>query len=369
MDIVTLILFILGFVLLVGGAELLVRGASTLAIAIGISPLVVGLTVVAYGTSAPELAVTVNAALAGQSDLGLGNVIGSNIANILLVLGMAAATGTLVVQPQLIRQEIPLMIFASLAVLVMGLDGAIGRVDGLILFSGAIIYTVYVVRQSRQNMKAEQNDSAAAFTQKQALKNNPKKVLLQLGMIVAGLALLVTGADWLINGATKIAELLGISKLVIGLTVVAVGTSLPEIATSVIAGVRGQRDIAVGNAVGSNIFNILLVLGFAAVLAPAGVLVSRTALTFDIPIMIAVALTTLPIFFTDSRIDRWEGVLFLMYYAAYTVYLFLNATSHNALDEFQFAMTCFVLPITALSLILLTIKAIRYPKREKIILE
>lgn len=358
MDAVTLILFILGFVLLIGGAELLVRGASKLALAVGISPLVVGLTVVAYGTSAPELAVTIGAATSGQSDLALGNVIGSNISNILLVLGLAAILGSpLIVNQQLVRLEIPLMIGVSMLVLLMGLDGKIGRIDGLILALGAISYTVFVVRKSRMESRAIKKQYDEAIDGQAAKAKNVKDFLLQLGMIAVGLALLVLGADWLINGAVVIAEILGVSKLVIGLTVVAVGTSLPEIATSIIASIRNQRDIAVGNAVGSNIFNILLVLGVTAMVAPLGVAVSSAALKFDIPVMITVAAAALPIFFTDYRIDRWEGYLFMFFYAAYTAYLFLNATHHDYLDEFIHAMIYFIIPLTILTLVVLTVKA------------
>jgi len=350
---VTFILFILGFGLLVGGAELLVRGASRIAMAVGISPLVVGLTVVAYGTSTPELAVTLNAAYTGQSDLGLGNVVGSNISNILLVLGLASVVGgPLLVNRQLVRQELPLMIAISVAVLLLGWDGRIGRIDGLILTLGALAYTVFVIRKSH----AETKQLADSF--QPSIHITP--LLRQVGMMVAGLALLVIGANWLIDGAVTIAELLGVSKLVIGLTVVAVGTSLPEIATSIIASLRRQRDIAVGNAVGSNLFNLLLVLGLTAAVAPNGVTVSPAALTFDIPVMIAVAVAALPIFFTGFRIDRWEGCLLLAYYAAYTAYLFLNATQHYLLNGFVGAMVWGIIPLTALTLASLTIKALRH---------
>lgn len=361
MDAMTLVLFILGFFLLIGGAEFLVRGASALAIAVGISPLVVGLTVVAYGTSAPELAVTINATFNGQSDLALGNVVGSNIANILLVLGISAAVATLVVRTQLVRQEIPLMIVASILVLLFGLDGRIGRIDGAILVVGAVSYTFYVVRKSRQEVKMLEAKFADDYNADKKHAEVTGKLALHLGMIVLGLFLLVTGADWLINGAVAIAEIFGVSKLVIGLTIVAVGTSLPEIATSVMSSLKNQRDIAVGNAVGSNLFNILLVLGLTALVSPDGVLVNRTALTFDIPVMIAVAIAALPIFFTNYRIDRWEGFLFLGYYMAYTTYLVLNATHHGLADEFEWAMMLFVIPITLIMLIGLTIKAFQNP--------
>jgi cation:H+ antiporter len=366
MDSVTLILFILGFVLLIVGAEFLVRGASTLAIAVGISPLVVGLTVVAYGTSAPELAVTIDASLEGRSGIALGNIVGSNISNILLVLGLAATVGPLVVKKQLVRQEIPLMIFISILVLLMGLDGKIGFVDGLIFVTGAISYTVYVIRKSRQDIKRIHETYGDAIEQEQERVQGAPQFLLQVGFIAIGLVMLVVGADWLINGAVVIAEILGVSHLVIGLTVIAVGTSLPEIATSIIASIKKQRDIAVGNAVGSNIFNILLVLGVTAMVAPNGVAVPTSALMLDIPFMIIAAFLALTTFFTGYRIDRWEGILFLMGYLSYTGYLYLNATDSPAFEMYQTAMIFFVIPLALLILILSAVKAFRNPKNNEV---
>ncbi len=356
MDLVTLGLFALGFVLLVGGAEFLVRGASKLAIAVGISPLVVGLTVVAYGTSAPELAVTIQATYAGQADLAVGNVVGSNISNILLVLGIAALIGALVVNQKLVRLEIPLMIGLSFLVLFMGQDGLISRFDGIILFAGAIGYTVFAIRQSRKENKQIQEEYAQEFDSDEDNLKGPLSVAIQLGWIALGVAMLVLGSRWLIGGASAIALYLGVSQLVIGLTVVAIGTSLPEVATAVMASLRDERDIAVGNVVGSNIFNILAVLGLCSIVAPAGITVSPAALSFDIPFMIAVAIACLPIFFTNYRIDRWEGFLFIGYYAAYIIYLYLQSTQHAALVTFSTIMGIFVIPITVITLAIISIR-------------
>ena len=359
MDLITLILFIIGFVLLITGAEFLVRGASKLAIAIGISPLVVGLTVVAYGTSAPELAVTIQATFAGQSDLALGNVVGSNISNVLLVLGLSAVLGSLLVAQKLVRFEIPLMIALSVLILLIGLDGVIGWIDGLILFGGAMAYTFFVIRQSRKENKLIQAEYEQEFDGQKAKILGPLDLLRQAGLIVLGLGMLILGSKWLIDGAVATAEFLGVSQLIIGLTVVAVGTSLPEIATSVIASIRGERDIAVGNVVGSNIFNILSVLGLTGIIAPTGVLVSTAALSFDIPVMIVVAVACLPIFFTNYSIDRWEGFLFLGYYAAYTAYLYLQATQHDALPMFNGVMLLFVTPITIITIVIVVVRNIQ----------
>ncbi|MBM4460866.1 MAG: calcium/sodium antiporter [Chloroflexi bacterium] len=357
MDPLTLVLFIIGLGILIIGAELLVRGASRLAVGFGISPLVVGLTVVAFGTSSPELAVSVDAALSGQADIALGNVIGSNIFNVLFILGISALIGALVVAQQLIRLDVPLMIGVSVALLLLGLDGRIGRLDGLLLFAGIVAYTTFAIRQSRKESAPVQAEYDHEFGQGKRM--GLRQALLNIGLAVAGLALLVLGARWLVDGAVTIARALGLSELIIGLTIIAAGTSLPEVATSIIASIRGERDIAVGNVVGSNIFNILAVLGLTAVVAPNGVAVQQAALRFDIPFMIAVAVACLPIFFTGYRIARWEGALFLAYYIAYTLYLILDATGHGALPAYSTVLIEFAAPLTAVTLALLALRAWR----------
>jgi cation:H+ antiporter len=354
-DILTVILFVIGLIILILGAELLVRGASRLAVGFGISPLVVGLTVVAFGTSSPELAVSVGSALAGQADIALGNVVGSNIFNVLLILGLSALIGTLVVAQQLIRLDVPLMIGVSFLPLLLGLDGKIGQLDGLLLFAGIVAYIVFAIRQSRKESGPVQAEYDHEFGPGRRM--GPREMLLNIAFVVAGLALLLLGARWLVNGAVSIARTLGLSELIIGLTIIAAGTSLPEVATSVIASLRGERDIAVGNVVGSNLFNILAVLGLTAALAPNGVGVPAAALRFDIPFMIAVAVACLPIFFTGYRIARWEGALFLAYYIAYTLYLILDATGHDALPVYSTVLLEFAAPLTAVTLIVLALRA------------
>ena len=351
-DLLTSVLFALGFVLLVAGAEMLVRGASRLAAAAGISAFVVGLTVVAYGTSAPELAVTVQSVYAEppQSDIAVGNVVGSNISNVLLVLGISAVVAPLIVSRNVVRAGTPLMIGVSVLMLLLGLDGKIGRLDGAILFTGSIIYTVVAIVQSRRSNRVARAKSGEA-AEDAGPKISVAEILKNLALVGAGLATLVLGSRWLVGGAVVLAEQFGVSKLVIGLTVVAVGTSLPEIATSVVAVIRGQRDLAVGNVIGSNVFNILMVLGLCGLVAPEGVAVSPTALRFDIPIMIAVAFACLPVFFLDDKITRWEGGILLLYYAAYVVYLCLVATQHGLLEAFSSAMLLLVAPLTALTFI------------------
>lgn len=322
MDTVVILLFIAGFVMLVAGAEALVRGASRLAGAMGISPLVIGLTVVSFGTSSPEIAVSVQSAFAGEADIAIGNVVGSNIANILVVLGLSAAAAPLVVSRQLIRIDVPLMIGASFLILLLGIDGNLSRFDGGLLFSLFTLHTSFMVHQSRKEKKRLDDEYIREYGDKR--KQSALDWFLNPMFILAGLALLVTGSGWLVDGAVVIAKALGVSEFVIGLTIIAIGTSLPEVATSMVASIRGERDIAVGNAVGSNLYNILLVLGLSGLVAPDGLTVTNAALRYDIPIMIGVALLCVPSFFRE-RIGRWEGTAFLLLYVCYVAYLYLSA--------------------------------------------
>jgi cation:H+ antiporter len=326
------VFFILGLVLLIGGAEIMVRGASRLAAAVGVSPLVIGLTVVAFGTSAPELAVSIQAGFIGQADLAVGNVIGSNIANILLILGTAALFAPLIVNPQLVRLDLPLVIAASFAMYFLGRDGRLTQLECFFLFLGILAYVIYSIWQSRRQHKSADPEIEGLIGD--ARHYSWRYLSLNISMVVVGLILLVVGADWLVDSAVKFAQFLGISELVIGLTVVAFGTSAPELATSVVAVIRGERDIAVGNVIGSNLFNILSVLGLAGAVTAGGLAVSTQAINFDIPFMTAVAIICLPLFYKNYRISRWEGAIFLGYYIAYTVYLGLDATNHAALPWF-----------------------------------
>lgn len=353
MDLLTLILFVVGLGLLIGGAELLVRGASGLAARVGISPLVIGLTVVAFGTSSPELAVSIGSAWSGDADIALGNVIGSNIFNVLFILGLAALIAPLIVAQQLIRLDVPLMIGATVLLLLLAWDGAINRLDGALLAGGIVVYTTFLIRQSRK----EANEGVLAEYDDVAPPAKPWTI--QVGSVVGGLALLVLGSRWLVDGAVQLANALGVSDIIIGLTIVAAGTSLPEVATSVLAGLRGERDIAVGNVVGSSIFNILAVLGLSSLVSPDGLAVAPSMVTFDIPIAIAVAVACLPIFFTRHLIARWEGGLFLIYYLAYTLYLILNATEHDALPAYSSVMLAFVIPLTAITIVVLAVREYR----------
>lgn len=340
--------FGLGLVCLVIGAESLVRGAARLALSFGVSPLVVGLTVVAFGTSTPELSVSMQAAWIDKADIALGNVVGSNIVNVLVILGISALIVPLVVANQLIRQEVPLMIAISLLLLALAFDGLVSRLDGALFTAILVAYTVFVIRQSRRQGLASPDEPPDAATGWRG------HWITQAVLIVAGLALLVLGAHWLVDAAIGLAQHMGISELVIGLTVVAIGTSLPEIATSIVAALRGQRDMAVGNVVGSNLFNIAGVLGLSSLVAPSGVAVPASMLSFDIPVMIGVAIACLPIFFTGNLIARWEGGLFLAAYAAYVAYLVMASRNHDALNTFGPAMVWGVLPAVVLTLVVVS---------------
>jgi cation:H+ antiporter len=352
----TFVYLIAGLVLLVAGAEVLVRGAAKLAAQFGISPLVIGLTVVAFGTSAPETAVSVQAALNGSGDIAIGNVLGSNIANVLLILGMTALVAPLVVSRQLIRLDVPIMIGASLVTFGLAWDGELSRIDGALLFTAVVIYTLFLIIGSRREKAAEVDDEfAKEFGLDEPAK--PHAGLINAGLVIAGLVLLVAGSNFLVEGAVALARALGLSELVIGLTVIAIGTSLPELATSIMAAFRGERDIAVGNIVGSNLFNLLCVLGLASLVSPQAISVSPNALAFDFPVMIAVAVACLPIFFAGYSINRWEGALFVAYYVAYTLYLVLTSTGRPFAETFGDAMLGYALPLTAITLLVIAGRA------------
>jgi cation:H+ antiporter len=322
--------FILGIVGLVVGAELLVSGAAAIATRLGIAPVVIGLTVVAFGTSAPELAVSVGSGFAGESDVALGNVVGSNIFNILFILGVSAIFGGLAVNERIIRADLPLLFAVTMGVLFLSLDDRIGRIDGAILFTGIVIYTVWLIRASRRASTAfvaEAEEEVTAIDARAMRNPLPVQILRVLG----GLALLVVGSQLLVAAATDFATELGVSKMVIGLTIVAAGTSLPELATSVMAAYRGERDIAVGNVVGSNIFNLLSVLGATSLLS-GDIPVQAESLRVDYPVMIAATVVLLPIFWNGFRIKRWEGLLLTAFYVVYVTYLVLDATDNAARD-------------------------------------
>ncbi len=362
---------LLGLVLLVAGGEMLVRGAAGLAARIGMSPLVVGLTVVAFATSAPELAVTLGAVLGGEPDLAVGNVVGSNIANVLMILGTSALILPLLVKVQLVRVDIPFMTAFSVLFFLLASDGGLSRVDGLILFVLLILYlSVAIILSRREGHGDDLHGPGASIatasagrvgrtvgTDADTMTQAAEEVDVRNGSIgrdlvflLIGVALLIVGANTLVSGATGIATAFGVSELIVGLTVVAIGTSLPELATSIVAVRRGQRDLAVGNVVGSNIFNIGAVAGLAGIISPAGLPVPESALALDIPLMIAAAVVLLPLAFTGSVIRRWEGAVLLGLYIFYLIYTVLSAAERPILHGFTTVMAWFVTPLLFLTL-------------------
>lgn len=357
----TLFFFAVGLALLVAGAELLVRGSSRLAGSLGIPPLVIGLTVVAFGTSAPEMAVSVQAAAGGETAIAVGNVVGSNIFNVLFILGVAALVTPLVVHQQLVRLDVPVMIGASLLLALMAWDARLSLLEGAVLLAALAAYTAAQVRLALRErdpqVVAEYQGAidAGGGTSGRTRGGWPWQVLL----VAAGLVLLVMGSRLLVESAVTFAGWLGISETIVGLTIVAAGTSLPEVAASVMASIRGERDIAVGNVVGSNVFNILGVLGVSALVSGQGLPVPASVLAFDLPVMLAVAVACLPIFFTGWSIARWEGAVFLGYYVAYTGFLVLDASGHEALPLYSQVMLWFVVPLTALTLLVVAARSLR----------
>jgi cation:H+ antiporter len=357
MDMMVMGMLIGGLVLLVVGGELLVRGASHLAAIVGVSPLVIGLTVVAYGTSTPELAVSVQAGMAGNANIAVANVVGSNIFNVLFILGLCAVILPLTVTQQLVRLDVPIMIGASLLSLAMAWDSRIVFAEGVILFALVVIYTIWAIRKSRQESAAVQAEYAQEYAVEEK-QHSWMDIAKQVGFVLVGLVILVIGSRWLIDGSIILAKVLGVSDVVIGLTIVAAGTSLPEVATSIIATLRGERDIAIGNVIGSNIYNLLAILGLSSMVTPGGLAVAPSIINFDMLVMVAVAIACLPIFFSGYQIARWEGILFFLSYVAYTLYLILDATQHDALPLYSNTMFYFVLPLIGITVIALGLRAL-----------
>ncbi|MDR2485165.1 MAG: calcium/sodium antiporter [Treponema sp.] len=310
-----------GIALLIFGSDLLIRGAVTIARTAGLSPLVIGLTVVAFGTSAPEMAISTISALDGNADIAMGNVVGSNIFNVWMVLGLSASIIPLRVANQIIRFDTPVTIGVSILALLFALDLSIVRLESLALCTGIIAYVGFLIKNGRSGM-AESGKPEKA--EKVPGKNAALRTGIAALLFCAGLALLIAGSKIMVHGAVNIATALGVSELIIGLTIVAAGTSMPELATSVVAAIRGERDIAVGNAIGSNIFNLLAVLGLSGLVSPEPMTVAPNMLFTDIPVMIGVILLCLPVFAARHTLNRMWGVLFVLFYAAYTAYLILS---------------------------------------------
>jgi len=346
-----------GLACLVVGAELLVRGAASIATRLGIAPVIIGLTVVAFGTSAPELAVSVSAGFSGNGDVAFGNVAGSNIVNILLILGGSAVISSLAVSQRIIRIDIPLLIGVTIVTLLLSLDNEIARLDGIVLFGGIVAYTWWLIRTSRREGREvlDEYDEAVDELEVEVVD---KPLPVQIGLVALGLAILVAGSQLLVGSATDIAEELGVSDLVIGLTVVAVGTSLPELATSFLASYRGQRDIAVGNVVGSNLFNVMCVLGLTGIVSPDPVPVTDASLRVDFPVMLAATIVLVPIIWKGFEIRRWEGLVLMGFYVLYVTFLILDSNDSGSVDAVR-QLGLVVAPLTILGFALAALQARR----------
>lgn len=339
--------FVTGLIALIFGAELFVRSASSLAVRAGISKLIVGLTVVAFGTSAPELGVSIQAGSTGEADILLGNIVGSNLSNILLILGVGALILPLRVNTKLIRTDVPIMIGVTLLLFLFALNGKISVWENAVLVIIFVGYLLFLFQENKVAMR-ELEEKKKESGLETLVEEIPLPLYALIPMGLAGLLLLILGSRWLVGSAVQIAEIFGISELVIGLTVVSIGTSLPEVVIVVVAAFKGERDIAVGNVVGSNILNIVLVLGTAGLVIPEAIPVQRVMLTFDFPVLLLATIACLPIFFTGNKIGRIKGGTFLFMYVSYVMYLFMDATGHPALGLFTKIMLYGVIPVAAL---------------------
>jgi cation:H+ antiporter len=343
----TFLLLAGGLIALVVGGEFLVRGATGLAVAAKVSTLVIGLTVVAYGTSAPELVVSIHAAASGSPEIAMANVVGSNIFNLLFILGLCGIIAPLSISSQLVRIDVPVMVGASLLVWLFASYGRIAPWQALILLTILVGYTIFIVKHSRSETRKVQLEFDAALKADQdEVTGYP--VWLNLLLIVTGLFVLIIGARWLVDGSVDLARRFGISETVIGLTIVAAGTSLPEAAASAIATLRGERDIAIGNLVGSSISNLLAILGVAPI-ASNGLIVSPQLLQVDIPVMVAAALACLPLFIVGLKFGRREALLFLLSYMCYALWLVLSAGDKALLASYERGLFLVAFPAAALS--------------------
>ncbi len=300
-------LFVAGLVLLFGGGHFLVDGSAKIARLLGIHPIIVGLTIVALGTSMPELLVSLTAALKGQSDVALGNIIGSNVSNIGLILGLSALARPLNVHPNLLKSEIPIVIAVSIVFWLLCLNGTLGRIDGMVLVIGFVIYLSLVIRGARRDAKNYQRTDEQNNTFRSTVMKNSILVLI-------GIAALKFGADWVVDSATEISRRFGVSELILGLTIVAIGTSLPELATSVVAALKKEGDISVGNIIGSNIFNMMFIAGPTAIIRP--LTVQSTLNSNHLPIMVGITLLMLPLLRSNRELSRPEGAVLLASYIA-----------------------------------------------------
>jgi len=330
------IIFVMGLIALIVGAEMVVRGASRLAAMLGVKPLVLGLTVVSIGTSVPELAVGITASMQGSGSLAVGNIAGTNMVNILFILGLSAFLQPLPIHLQVLKLDLPMMVIAAAMMAGLSLDGTLTPFDGVLMFVAAVIYTMALLRISKRESRAvekefedmcgiDPGETCGIDTIKRRQREKQARLKYAV-MLVAGMGITVIGADWMVNGAIGIARTLNISDALIGLTIVAIGTSSPELATTVVATIRKERDVAVGNLLGSSIYNILVVLSLTCMISPGGLPVTHELMLFDIPLMTGVALACVPVFLNGKCISRMEGGMGVTLYLIYLLWLILFRT-------------------------------------------
>ena len=342
----------LGLLMLIVGAELMVRAAVRLAASLNVRPLIIGLSVVALGSSAPQMAVSLQAAFSGAPDIAVGSVVGSNIFNVLVTLGLCSLIIPLRVSRQLVRLDIPLMISASALVFALALNQILGRLEGVVLLIALGGYCCLLLRQSRYHGRPHPHAHV--------VKHHGTPPWLSSALLaVVGLGLLIWGGHLILGAAVELATDYGFSDRIIGLTIVAVCTSLPELATSLIAALRGEREIAVGNVIGANLFNLLGVLGLTAIIAPTPLSVSPNALDFDLPVMLGVAVLCLPLFYSGYRITRAEGLVMLGLFAAYGLHVIAFSTGMALAGRLEHLMLFYVLPVLALFVLASTLYAWR----------
>ena len=354
------ILFAVGLALLLGSAELLVRNASKLASRIGKSSLFIGLTVTAFGTSAPELAVGISGQLSQNSDVGLGNIVGSNIFNILFVLGLAAVIRPIVVRRPLVWRDVPILLIVTVLFLLFALNGTVGSVESAVLVSVLAIYLYYLSKQSNERPGISIKSSPGTATE-----GASSRLSVSLFLIAASIAIMVIGAHLVITGAVRIAGGLGVSELVSGLTIVAIGTSLPEIMTTIAAVRNNEHELAIGNVMGSCFFNIVAVPAVMSLIGTAGLSISSDALTVDIPVMILAVVACLPIFFSGHRISRSEGVLFLVYCSAYFTLLYTRSASDSFTSQYLTEIGILASIAVSFTFVTIAVRAMQYHKHQK----
>lgn len=316
-------LIAMGLVALVAGSELILRGATRLALSLGVKPLVLGITIVAVGTSAPELAVGITAGAQGSGAMAVGNIAGTNVFNVMFILALSAALKPLPLHSQILRLELPMILVSSFLMIILSWDGVLSQLDGIFMFLVGVGYTITLIRVSRKETKEtvqnyeEAFDVRAIVRWRRLTKTRPGYFIL----MTVGIALSVVGASFLVEGSSQLARSLGVTETMIGLTVIAIGTSAPELVTTILSTIKGDRDVAVGNLLGSSIYNILIILGLSCIFTPSGFPVEGELLLIDIPFMVAVALSLVPVFVSGREITRLEGILGVLCYTSYMSWL------------------------------------------------